>query len=170
MLVIEIGTSTMSSAGLIFPKNMTFVNQILWSSIGYSIPAAFGAQMADPNRRVILIVGDGAAQMTCQELGSFSRFGLTPIVFLINNDGYVIERMIHGWNEIYNDISSWNWCALMKAFSPRRKVITSIINEVGKCHDIMSSSADKPKELTFCDVFLGRQELPLVRLFPTSAW
>lgn len=66
LLVIDIGTSTMSSAGLIFPKNMIFVNQILWSSIGYSIPAAFGAQIAEPNRRVILIVGDGAAQMTCQ--------------------------------------------------------------------------------------------------------
>ena len=69
------------------------------------------------NGRVILIVGDGSLQMTVQEIGSYVRFGLKPIVFVINNDGYSIERAINGPECDYNDISPhWNYQKMLEFF------------------------------------------------------
>ena len=74
--------------------------QTLWGSIGWSVGAMFGAAMAARERkdegRTILFVGDGALQLTLQEIGTVLRQGLTPYIFVINNDGYEVERQIHG--------------------------------------------------------------------------
>lgn len=56
------------------------------------------------NRRTILFVGDGALQLTVQEIGTMMRQKLTPYIFVLNNDGYEIEKQIHGPNRVYNDI------------------------------------------------------------------
>lgn len=44
-----------------------------------------------------------------QELSVMMRSGVKPIIFLLNNEGYTIERYLHGMNRKYNDIT--NWCA-----------------------------------------------------------
>lgn len=162
ILVVDIGTSSSAAAGLVMPENSKLLLQCLWGSIGYSIPAAFGAQIAEPDRRVILCVGDGSAQMTAQELGSFLRHDMRSLIFLINNDGYVIERIIHGWNAEYNDIASWNWCPLIKAMSTVREPITSTVKEVNKTYELMKNAQGKRDKLTFTEVILGRHEMPVV--------
>lgn len=164
IVVVDQGTSSSAGAGLVMPENSTFIVQCLWGSIGFSVPAAFGAQMAEPDRRVILIVGDGAAQMTVQEMSSFIRFDMRSLIFLINNDGYVIERVIHGWNAEYNDIAAWNWCNLIKALSVERDVQTSVVQEVGKGYEVMRSTQGQRDKLVFTEVILGRHELPVVSL------
>lgn len=164
IIVVDQGTSSSACAGLIMPENTNVLVQCLWGSIGYSIPAAFGAQMADPSRRVILSVGDGSAQMTAQELGSFLRHDLHPVIFLVNNDGYVIERVIHGWNAAYNDIAPWNWCDLIKAVSGPKTPTTSVVSEIGKVAEILKSTETDRKTLTYTEVILGRHELPVVSL------
>ena len=83
-----------------------------------SISASFGGkfrifygrviQIAEPNRRVVLLIGDGAAQLTAQELGSMLRDGLKPVIFLLNNQGHTIGRAIRGSEQRYNDIAQWN--------------------------------------------------------------
>lgn len=71
------------------PKALTFQNQALWGSIGWAMPAAFGAALSAPDRRTILITGEGSHQLTtAQEVSQFYRFGLKPIIFVLNNDGY----------------------------------------------------------------------------------
>ncbi|CCW67175.1 unnamed protein product [Phytomonas sp. Hart1] len=166
IVVVDQGTSSAASAGLILPKNGTLIVQCLWGSIGYSIPAAFGAQMAMPERRVVLAVGDGSAQMTVQELGSFMRFGLHPVIFLVNNDGYVIERIIHGWNAEYNDIATWNWKAVIKALTVKDEPEAVTVQEPGKILPMMERTQKKRDKLTFIEVMLGRHEMPIVALMP----
>ena len=68
--------------------------------------------MADPNRRNILLIGDGSLQLTVQELSTMIRQDIKPIIFVINNDGYTVERLIHGMEETYNDIRMWDYKAL----------------------------------------------------------
>ena len=51
----------------------------------------------------MLLIGDGAAQLTIQELGNFSREKLSPVIVVVNNDGYTVERAIHGENALYNE-------------------------------------------------------------------
>lgn len=120
IVVTETGTSSFGIVQTRFPKNVTGINQVLWGSIGYSVGAAFGAAVAaqelDPQRRVILFVGDGSLQLTVQEISSMIRNKTNTYVFVLNNDGYTIERLIHGENAGYNDIQSWDHLKLLETF------------------------------------------------------
>jgi TPP-dependent 2-oxoacid decarboxylase len=101
------------------------ITQMLWASIGYTLPAIIGAKLAStPRRRAVLIIGDGALQMTVQELGTVIRHGLEPIIIVLNNDGYTVERAINGPTASYNDVARWNLTDLPCAFgAPHDTVI-----------------------------------------------
>ena len=60
-------------------------------------------------------IGDGSAQMTIQELSLIQRHHLKPIIFLVDNDGYTIERVIHGAHAKYNDIAVWDYTKIPTA-------------------------------------------------------
>ncbi|WP_460205364.1 alpha-keto acid decarboxylase family protein [Scytonema sp. NUACC21] len=102
IVVAETGTCLFGGAVIPLPKSSSFIGQLLWGSIGYSVGAVLGCAIAAPQRRSILLVGDGSFQMTAQELSTMLRYDLKPIIFLINNDGYTIERDIHGEKMPYN--------------------------------------------------------------------
>lgn len=103
------GTSYFGMAAHRFPAQSTFIGQPMWGSIGYTLPAVLGAALADPDRRPVLLIGDGSAQLTIQELGVIIRERLPAVVVLVNNSGYTVERAIHGPDEPYNDIAEWRW-------------------------------------------------------------
>src|SRR5262249_43134094 len=76
ILVAETGTSSMGLAFARMPRGATFHNQTLWGAIGWATPAAFGAAVASPGRRVVLVTGEGSHQLTAQEICQFGRRGL----------------------------------------------------------------------------------------------
>ncbi|ACB95422.1 alpha-keto acid decarboxylase family protein [Beijerinckia indica] len=116
ILVAETGTASMGLGFARMPKGATFYNQTLWGSIGWATPAAVGAAIAAPGRRVVLVTGDGSHQMTATEIGLFGHLGLKPIVFVLNNNGYLIERLLCKNPEIaYNDIAPWRYSELPHA-------------------------------------------------------
>jgi indolepyruvate decarboxylase len=117
IIVAETGTASMGLGFAHLPRGASFHNQTLWGSIGWATPAAVGAAVAASDRRVVLITGDGSHQLTVQELGQFGRLGLRPIVFVLNNNGYLIERLLCKDPEIaYNDIAQWRYTELPHAF------------------------------------------------------
>jgi indolepyruvate decarboxylase len=75
--------------------------------MGYAIPATIGVLTKNPELRPIVIVGDGAFQMTGHEISCFVRYNLKPIIFLLNNKGYTTQRYLKDGN--YNDIQDWNY-------------------------------------------------------------
>lgn len=98
------------------PQGATFHNQTLWSSIGWATTAAFGAKVAAPDRRLILITGEGSHQLTAQEISQFGRRGPKPIVFVLNNSGYLIERLLGKDPDVaYNDLAQWRYSELLHA-------------------------------------------------------
>jgi indolepyruvate decarboxylase len=116
ILIAETGTASMGLGFARMPRGATFHNQTLWGSIGWATPAAFGAAVAAPGRRVVLVTGDGSHQLTAQEIGQFARLGLKPVVFVLNNDGYLIERLLCKDPAIaYNDIAPWHYAELPHA-------------------------------------------------------
>ncbi len=116
IVVAETGTVSMGLGFAHLPAGATFHNQTLWGSIGWATPAAFGAAIARRDRRVLLFTGDGSHQLTAQEIGQFKRYDVKPIVFVLNNDGYLIERLLCKDPEIeYNDIAAWNYALLPAA-------------------------------------------------------
>ncbi|RVD82147.1 uncharacterized protein DFL_006581 [Arthrobotrys flagrans] len=125
VVIAEIGTPSFGIMDTRFPKGVTAITQMLWGSIGFSVGACQGAALAitesgRPSRRVILFVGDGSFQLTGNEVSTMIRYGLKPIIIVINNDGYTTERMIHGPEMSYNDIQPWKYRRFFKAFGAKK--------------------------------------------------
>ncbi|ESX02152.1 hypothetical protein KL918_003696 [Ogataea parapolymorpha] len=120
VLIVDTG-SFMWATGTIELHGAKFINQFLWAAIGYAIPATLGACIAKRDSgspgRVITVEGDGAAEMTLQEIASLVRYKVDPVLYLLNNDGYTIERVIQGPNRSYNDIATkWQWTEMVRCF------------------------------------------------------
>ena len=116
IIIAETGTVSMGLGFALLPEGAQFHNQTLWGSIGWATPAAFGAAIAQQDRRLILITGEGSHQLTAQEISQFSRYGLKPLIFVLNNDGYLIERLLCKDPEvIYNDLPQWRYAQLPEA-------------------------------------------------------
>lgn len=159
LILAEQGTAAFGAAALRLPSQVQLVVQPLWGSIGYTLPAAFGAQTADPDRRVILIIGDGSAQLTIQELGSMLRDEQRLILFLLNNEGYTVERAIHGATQRYNDIAPWNWTALPHALSLQGQAQSWRISETVQLDEVMARLS-APQRLSLVEVVMQKEDLP----------
>lgn len=91
--------------------------QTLWGSIGWGLPAALGACLAAPHQKVILLIGDGAHQLTLNDIGAMGRYGLSPIIICVNNKGFLCERALDEFpDSAYNDVAQINYTLLPEAF------------------------------------------------------
>ncbi|MFD7660250.1 alpha-keto acid decarboxylase family protein [Actinosynnema sp. NPDC059797] len=153
------GTALLGIAGRRFPSGARFVAQPLWASIGYSIPALLGGQLADPTRRGVVLIGDGSAQLTAQELGVIAHHRLNPIVVLVNNHGYTIERHTHGARAPYNDIVRWHWAEVPAALGvPHPLVMT--VRRAGELDGALARAVGTTDRLVLIEVFLQRDDVP----------
>ncbi len=159
VVLADQGTSFYGMADHRLPQGVTFIGQPLWGSIGYTLPAALGAGVAHPDRRTVLLIGDGAAQLTVQELGSFSREGLSPVIVVVNNDGYTVERAIHGETAPYNDIVSWKWTELPNALGVANHM-TFRVQTYGELDDALTAAAEHRDRMVLVEVVLPRLEIP----------
>ncbi|HAK1937485.1 TPA: alpha-keto acid decarboxylase family protein [Salmonella enterica] len=159
IVLVDQGTAAFGAAALSLPDGAEVVVQPLWGSIGYSLPAAFGAQTACPDRRVILIIGDGAAQLTIQEMGSMLRDRQAPVILLLNNDGYTVERAIHGAAQRYNDIASWNWTQIPPALNAAQQAECWRVTQAIQLSEVLERLA-RPQRLSFIEVMLPKADLP----------
>lgn len=168
IVLADQGTAAFGAATLTLPAGVTFIAQPLWGSIGFTLPAAFGAQTACPNRRVILLVGDGSAQLTIQEIGSMMRDGQRPVIFLLNNEGYTVERAIHGAEQRYNDIAPWNWTQIPQALNVDNQAQCWRVTEPVQLDEVMQKVA-KAERLSLVEVVLPKQDIPeLLRAITAS--
>lgn len=108
-VLAEAGTAFYGALDLRLPADSDVLGQPVWSSIGYTLPAVLGAGLARPDRRPVLFIGDGSAQLTIQELGTIYRHVANPVIFLLDNKGYTVERCIQSPEAVYQDIVSWDW-------------------------------------------------------------
>jgi len=159
VVLADQGTSFYGMADHRLPHGVTFIGQPLWGSIGYTLPAAVGAAVAHPDRRTVLLIGDGAAQLTVQELGTFSREGLSPVIVVVNNDGYTVERAIHGKTAPYNDIVSWSWTDLPGALGVTNHLAFRA-QTYGELDDALTAAAEHKDRMVFVEVVLPRLEIP----------
>lgn len=159
IILADQGTAAFGAAALKLPVDATLIVQPLWGSIGFTLPAAYGAQIAAAERRVVLIVGDGAAQLTIQELGSMLRDKQRPLILLLNNEGYTVERAIHGPEQRYNDIALWDWNRLPDAFAPDVPSRCWRVTCTQELQEAMNSSVASDR-LTLVEVMLPKMDIP----------
>lgn len=159
VLVVENGTSGAAIGGMRMPNGVTVVNQPIWGSIGYTLPALLGTMMAAPQRRQLLFIGDGSFQLTAQELSTLLRHEQKPIVFLINNDGYTIERYILGETSSYNDIGSWDYAKLPAVLSPQTQAFCVAV-ATSQQLEMALEQASRQDQLAFIEVKLPMMDSP----------
>lgn len=107
VVIADIGDSLFGSADLHMTRRTEFISPAYYTSMGFAVPASVGAGMANRDHRALVIVGDGAFQMTGMELSTVARNGLNPIVVVLNNHGYTTERFI--LEGAFNDIHEWKF-------------------------------------------------------------
>jgi pyruvate decarboxylase len=114
-LLVETGDSWFNGVDLRLPDGARFEIQLQYGSIGWSVGATLGYALGKSNGRLISCIGDGSFQLTAQEISTMIRYGVNPIIFLINNGGYTIEVEIH--DGPYNTIKNWDYAELVKVFN-----------------------------------------------------
>jgi indolepyruvate decarboxylase len=108
MLVLaDVGDALFAGTDLLIVGNTEFISPAYYASLGFAVPASLGAKLAKPDMRSVVVVGDGAFQMTGMELSTALRYHINPIVIVLNNSGYLTERlMIDGK---FNDLQRWDY-------------------------------------------------------------
>jgi indolepyruvate decarboxylase len=154
IVVAETGVSLFSAAEMLMPEGATFIGQTFYGSIGYTVGATLGAGMAAQDRHIVLFVGDGSFQVTCQDLSTMIRNHLKPVIFLINNDGYTIERVIS--DRSYNDIQPWHYHKLVEVFGGG---LGFDVRTEGELEDALGKAA-VTDDLVFIEIHTGRLDCP----------
>ncbi|KAH3674237.1 hypothetical protein WICMUC_003479 [Wickerhamomyces mucosus] len=184
VIVCDTGSIMFGIPDLKFPKGVKYIGQHFYLSIGMALPASVGIGIAMKdlnikNQRLILFEGDGSAQMTIQEISSFCHYKLNPIIFLLNNNGYSVERIIKGENRSYNDIKQWNWCKVFEFFN-KDNSLNIIVDQIKTLEDLnkvfksLNQNNDN-SNIQFYEIELDEIDVPWryhhinnYRLFPKS--
>ncbi|ADG96738.1 Pyruvate decarboxylase [Segniliparus rotundus DSM 44985] len=160
IVIAEAGTSFFGLATHPLPAGVTFIGQPLWASIGYTLPAALGAGLACPDRRVVLLIGDGSAQLTAQELSVIARYGLNAVIVVVDNDGYTVERAIHGAQQPYNDIDHWDYAKLLSAFEPETEPLCLRVGTVGGLRAAIEETEAAKDRLVLIEAVVAKMDMP----------
>ncbi|MDR5644437.1 alpha-keto acid decarboxylase family protein [Burkholderia cenocepacia] len=159
VVVGEAGTAHAALASTPLPHGATYLAQPLWGAIGYTLPALFGSLVGSPSRRHILFIGDGSFQLTAQELSSIVRYKLKAIIFLLNNSGYTIERLILGERSAYNDVSNWRYADLPRVFGCAGNALSLVVETVAELEHALDLATDAD-QLVFLEVKLPMLDAP----------
>ena len=134
-----------------------FIVQAYYSSIGYCTPAALGVALARPGKRPFILTGDGAFQMTAQEVSTLIREHCPGVIVLINNDGYLIERKLHE-DGIYNDIQKWQYAKLPAVFGDESFIISIQVATEEELEKAMQTAASAKDKLVFIEACLPNRD------------
>jgi TPP-dependent 2-oxoacid decarboxylase len=155
IVIADVGDSLFGALDLTIHGQTHFLSPAYYLSMGFAVPAAIGAQLANPTLRPIVIVGDGAFQMTGMEISTISRFALNPVIIVLNNNGYGTERpMLDG---PFNDVLPWNYYRIPEVIGGHGKGF--VIETEGQLEESFSAAENiYSQELCILDVRLDMHD------------
>jgi indolepyruvate decarboxylase len=109
VVIAEAGDALFASTDLVIHRQTEFISPAYYTSMGFAVPAALGVMIARPDRRPIVLLGDGAFQMTGMELSTLVRHGLNPVILVLDNQCYGTERRLHAGEYAFNDVHPWRY-------------------------------------------------------------
>jgi indolepyruvate decarboxylase len=148
-----VGDALFGAADLNIHQDTQFLGTAYYASMGYAVPAAIGAQLAFPERRPLVLVGDGAFQMTGMELTTVLRHRLNPIVIVLNNGGYGTERHIH--DGPYNDLWPWNYHRIPEVIGGGRGFL---VETEGQLEEALGLAEQETQTFSLLDVHLDSMD------------
>ncbi len=154
IVICETGSALFEGVHMSLSHDTTFMSQTFFSSIGWTVGACLGAALRYPGK-TYLFVGDGSFQLTAQELSTMIRYHTQPIIILLNNDGYLVERLI-GDGE-FNDLQPWKYADLINVFGAQNKSYK--VQTEQEFADALQQ-AQESETLQFIEVILDRWDAP----------
>lgn len=173
IILAETGTASIGSRGFVLPEKTRLLNSSIWLSIGFMLPAAQGVALAQrelsvTNKglpgRTLLFEGDGSLQMTAQAISDIIRNRLDVTIFLLNNDGYTIERLIHGMRAHYNDVHPWRYLQSASYFGAPESdesypVTTISVENWGQLMNLIEDEEfGQRKGFKMAEIVMGRED------------
>ncbi len=159
-IVTETGIISFAASKMKLKTSSNYISQTMWGSIGWATPASFGAAMADRSKRIILLTGEGSHQLTVQELANMAKYDIKPVVIVLNNCGYTIERLLsNNSDDPFNDITKWNYAKVPEVFFDDFeyfKISTS--NELKEALSKISTS--KNRKFAYIEIITGKMDIP----------
>lgn len=173
VLVVDAGFPLIGSQGVPIVEANGFLAQAAWLSIGYSVPAATGVKCARPDKRVMVVVGDGAFHETCQAVSDQHAYGHNTVVFVLKNGLYGIEQFIVNPNPFreppvqyssklenavypYNALASWEYDKVVEAFGGEGRKAQS----VAQLQEILGEIRRRPEINFVVEVTIPEVSLP----------
>lgn len=162
VVIADPGDALFGATELPIRRGEGFLSPAYYASLGFAVPAALGVGLAEPAARPLVLVGDGAFQMTGQELSTCVRFGVRPIVVVLNNDGYATERYLVDGS--FNDVLRWEYSRLPDLMGAGTGYRIGTDGELAAA--LEAAIADEASAFSILDVRLGRFDVstPLKRL------
>jgi TPP-dependent 2-oxoacid decarboxylase len=153
IVLADVGDALFAGADLIIRGNTKFLSPAYYASLGFAVPASIGAQLADRTLRALVIVGDGAFQMTGMELSTTIRYGLNPIVVVLNNGIYLTEQlMLEG---AFNNLQPWNYSNIPQIIGGGRGFL---IETEDQFNNAISEAFNFRNSFSILDVHLDRND------------
>jgi indolepyruvate decarboxylase len=128
VVVADVGDALFGATDLFIRHRTEFLGPAYYASMGFAVPASVGVQFANPKLRPLVLVGDGAFQMTGMELATVARYNLNPIVVVLNNKGYGTER--HMQDGPYNDVWPWHYSRIPEILGAGRGFVVKTEEEL----------------------------------------
>ncbi|KAH8900929.1 pyruvate decarboxylase [Thozetella sp. PMI_491] len=165
LVVSETGTSQVGIVTTPLPRGAHAWTQAVYGSIGYAAGAAIGGSIAAKEtgkfRRLVLVTGEGSLQLTVQAFSILNRHGVVPVVFILNNAGYTVERYFCGMTAKYNDVPNWDYCALFRAFSPEVKTKSFKVGTATELDSLLNDTEFNSAMYPQCvEMLLGKEDCP----------
>ncbi|SOD97465.1 alpha-keto acid decarboxylase family protein [Spirosoma fluviale] len=171
LVVADIGLSTFGgSSFLTINRQNGFLAQAIWASIGWSVPAGLGASFT-PGVRPIVIVGDGAFKLTCQEISTMVACGCNTVVFVLNNGVYAVEQILLNAEpfqkdstakfEAANVLQAWDYISLLKGFSNNDpQAMSAAVNTIGELNEVLAQISMHSGAVWLVSINLNERDFP----------
>ena len=153
IVLADVGDALFAGADLIIHGNTKFLSPAYYASLGFAVPASVGVQLANPSLRPLVLVGDGAFQMTGMELSTALRYNLNPIVIVLNNGVYLTEQLMLAGQ--FNELQQWNFDKVPNIIGGGHGFL---VNTEEEFVDAFSKAIQIKDELSILDVRLDQND------------
>jgi len=157
ILLAEPGDAFCAAPEFHIEEAENFLVQSYYASIGYCTPAALGVALACPGKRPVVLTGDGAFQMTAQEVSTLLRHRCPALILVINNDGYLIERLLHE-DGPYNDLQMWDYAGLPRVFDSGSRSVGMRVSTEDELDGAMKIAAGEKDRLVLIEACLPNRD------------
>lgn len=149
IVIADVGDALFGGLDLVVHCRTEFLAPAYYLSLGFAVPACIGAQLANRQLRPLVLVGDGAFQMSGMEVSTIARLGLNPIIVLLNNRGYGTERPLQDGS--FNDLQLWQYSKIPEIVGGGRGIKVETEDELD---DALATAQARTDGFTLIDVQL----------------